>query len=217
MQSKVSIKVCGITDDYSASAAVTHGADFLGFVFYKSSPRYVSAKMAAEISEVVPDTVSKVALFVNPTDSELEQTLGFFRADYIQLHGNESPDRVDSIRWNFGLPVLKAIAVSSKKDIIASYSYHDHADMLLFDSKPPLHSTRPGGNALTFNWGLMSSYEGKLPWFLAGGLNSSNVARALSDSSASAVDVSSAVESVLGQKDPSLIANFIEAVKNVND
>lgn len=213
MQRRVSIKICGITDNDSAAAAVGYGADFLGFVFFKNSPRYVTAKMASEITEVVSESVSKVALFVDPTDNELEQVLSCFRADYIQLHGHESPDRVDRIRWNFGLPVLKAITVSSQEDITASYLYHDHADMLLFDTQPPPNSSRPGGNALTFKWSLMSAYEGHLPWFLAGGLSSFNVEKALSESSASAVDVSSAVESDLGKKDPKLIAKFIEAVR----
>ena len=209
----VAVKICGLSNAGSVEAAVDAGAEFLGFNFFAASPRYVSPALAAELIEAVPEGVSCVGLFVDPTDADLDVILGQVRLDCLQLHGSESPERVDSLRQEYALPIIKVIGVAVESDVQTAGLYEGHADSLLFDAKPPPNADRPGGNALAFNWDLMKKYSGPLPWFLAGGLNAENVAAAIAQSGAKAVDVSSGVESAPGQKDLALIKAFLKAAK----
>ena len=211
----VAVKICGLSDQESVDAAIEGGADYLGFVFFEKSPRHVAADHVAVLTEDIPDDVFKVGLFVNPTDAGLDQVLSHLRLDYLQLHGDESPQRIDTIRQNCGLPVIKAIGVAEAQDVAAATKFNAHADMLLFDAKPPPDADRPGGNAEAFQWDLMPKYRGALPWLLAGGLTPQNVAQAIKTAHAPGVDVSSGVESAPGQKDPGLIRAFIKAAKGL--
>lgn len=211
----VDVKICGLSDAESVDAAIDGGADYLGFVFFEKSPRYVAPTLVAELVEDVPEEVRKVGLFVDPDDAFLDQVLTHVRLDYLQLHGNETPERIDAIRLSCGLPVIKAVGVSGPEDVTAASRFTDHADVVLFDAKPPPDADRPGGNAIAFNWSLMTAYNGALPWLLAGGLTPENVAQAVREANAPGVDVSSGVESVPGRKDPALIAAFLKAAKGV--
>ena len=209
----VAVKICGLTDADSVEAAIKGGADFLGFVFFDASPRHVAVEQAADLIEAVPETVPCVGLFVDPADALLDAILGQVRLDYVQLHGSETPDRFDAIRLEYGVPSIKALGVADESDVRSGDRFVGHADRLLFDAKPPPEADRPGGNAEAFNWPLMKGYSGVLPWFLAGGLTPDTVAKAIAQSGAEAVDVSSGVESAPGQKDPALIQAFLEAAK----
>jgi phosphoribosylanthranilate isomerase len=207
------VKICGVMDEAAVDAAVEHGVDFLGFVFTPQSPRVISPAIAAELCDALPDDVSKVGLFVDPSDDDLDHICRYVRLDYIQLHGSESPARVDEIRLNTGVAVIKAIGVATAEDIQAANAYDGHADLLLFDAKPPNDAPRAGGLGTAFPWPLMKSWTGETPWLLAGGLTPDNVARAIADSGAAGVDVSSGVEKEPGSKDPDRIAAFIKAAK----
>jgi len=207
------VKICGVTDEAAVDAAVEAGVDFLGFVFFAKSPRAIHPEDAAELCDALPDDVQKVGLFVDPSNQLLDLVTTHLRLDIIQLHGSESPERVDDIRLNYGAQVMKAIGVSEAADIKAAEAYEGHADWLLFDAKPPKDADRPGGLGESFPWKLMKNWHGETPWLLAGGLTADNVARAIADSGAGAVDVSSGVEKAPGSKDPARIAAFIKAAK----
>ena len=211
--SKIQVKICGLNDERGVAAAVEGGADFVGVVFFAKSPRAVSAEHAADLLADVPKRIKRVGLFVEPDDRLLNQVLTRVRLDIVQLHGKESPARVEAIRNNWGLPAMKAIGVSVAADLEAADAYLGVADRLMFDTKPPPGATRPGGNAVAFDWTLLAGHQWKLPWMLAGGLTARNVARAIRLSGARAVDVSSGVESAPGVKDPKKIQNFIRAAK----
>lgn len=207
----VEAKICGVTDEDALLAAVDGGAAFVGFVFYPPSPRAIDAEEAAELAALLPKETASVALVVNPTDAELDALLMRFRPDWLQLHGDESPERVDAIRREYGVAVIKAVPVGGPADAAAASRYSDHADMLLFDAKPPADAVLPGGNAVAFNWADAKAYTGPLPWMLAGGLTAGTLADAVAASGAGIVDVSSGVERTRGRKDPALIAAFLEA------
>ncbi|MGY8962523.1 MAG: phosphoribosylanthranilate isomerase [Rhodospirillales bacterium] len=209
----VVVKICGLSDAESIEASIEGGADYLGFTFFEKSPRNVSPSLVASFVEDAPEEVYKVGLFVDPDDAWLDQVLTHIRLDYLQLHGSETPERVDAIRFSCGLPVIKAVGISGAEDVIASSQFRDHADMMLFDAKAPPDADRPGGNATAFNWSLMTAYSGRLPWLLAGGLTPKNVAQAIAEANAPGVDVSSGVESTPGSKDPALITAFLRAAK----
>ena len=210
---KVSVKICGITDERGLLAAMDSGASFVGFVFFRRSPRFVTLEQAAALIALVKRGVKSVGLFVDPTDAELESVLNHMRLDMIQLHGKETPERVDQVRLLTGLRVMKAVGVETERDVMAAQAYENHADWLLFDAKAPKDATRPGGNAVAFNWTILKSYTGKTPWMLAGGLTRANVGGALKASGARAVDVSSGVETKPGIKSPARIRAFLKAVE----
>ncbi len=209
---KTSVKICGVRDARAVAAAVESGAAFIGLVFYRHSPRYLSPERAADLVAQLPRGVTAVGLFVNPTDAELDAVLAQVRLEMIQLHGNESPQRVDEVRAKYGVRVMKAIGIASARDVVDATAFVGHADRLLFDAKPPKGASRPGGNAVAFDWTLLKTYTGKTPWMLAGGLTRSNVVEAIKASGARAVDVSSGVESRPGIKSPAKIRAFLKAV-----
>ncbi|MEQ8284564.1 phosphoribosylanthranilate isomerase [Thalassospira sp.] len=208
------VKICGINSEDALIAAMSAGADALGYVFFPPSPRHISLKGAKTLTERVPNSILKVGLFVEAGDEALETAITAGNLDVIQLHGKESPDRVIAVKERFGLKVMKAISVSTAADIkAAKVNYDGVADFLLFDAKPPKDSILPGGNAVSFDWTLLSGQSFKSDWMLAGGLDPDNVAKAVEISQAPWVDVSSGVEKAKGVKDARKIANFIQAAK----
>lgn len=207
---KTQAKICGIKTPEALNAAVQGGARFIGFVFYPPSPRHVSIDTAKELALMLPTGVRSVALFVDPSDEELDAVLGKVQIDMIQLHGGESPSRVSEIKVRYAMPIIKAFPVREAGDIECSSDYKD-ADWVLFDAKssdPNMH----GGTGQSFDWGLLESKTFDKPWMLSGGLTPENVAEALSVLSPNAVDVSSGVESSKGVKDESKIRAFLAAV-----
>ena len=210
---KTLVKICGLSEPRGLAAAVDAGAAFVGFVFYRRSPRYVTVEQAVELAALVPRGIKKVGLFVDPIDNEIERVMQAVRLDLLQLHGHETPERIDAIRLLAGLPVIKAVGIATPRDALAAKVYDDHADWLLFDAKAPKDATRPGGNAQSFDWASLKAYTGKTPWLLAGGLSRANIAAALRESGARAVDVSSGVETAPGVKSAAKIRAFIKAVE----
>jgi phosphoribosylanthranilate isomerase len=213
--SKVQVKICGLTDPKAVAAAVEGGADLVGVVFFARSPRYVTPERAAELLDPVPRKIKRVGLFVDADDTLLDQVLTRVRLDMLQLHSKETPARVEAVRKAFGLPVMKAIGISTEADFETAKPYLDVADRLMFDAKPPAGATRPGGNAVAFDWTLLAGKKWNLPWILAGGLTPRNVVGAIRKSGAKAVDVSSGVEKAPGVKDPAKIKRFIAAAKGL--
>ena len=207
-------KICGITDESAMRAAVKNGANFVGLVFYPPSPRSLDAMSASRLVSLVPRSITKVGLFVNPINNQLNSVLNDVSLDLIQLHGEETPERCNEIRKIFGLPVMKVIKVSNIYDIEGVSDYYEAADWLMFDAKAPdsMDNALPGGNALKFDWNLLAGRNWSLPWMLAGGLNAENVGTAVAESGAMIVDVSSGVESSPGEKDPLEIERFMQAV-----
>ncbi len=209
--SGIRVKICGLTRSEDVAAAATAGAAYVGFVFYGNSPRNLSHAQAAALAAEVPPGLCRVALVVDPEDDALDALLAAVPIDMLQLHGRESPERVASLRAAFGLPVMKAIGVAGEADLAALDEHARAADQLLVDAKPPEGATRPGGNAVAFDWRLIAGRRWTLPWMLAGGLTPDNVAEAIRLTGARRVDVSSGVESAPGIKDPRLIEAFCRA------
>ncbi len=212
---KVDVKVCGLSTPETLEAAVDGGARFVGFVFYPRSPRCVTPERAAALAARVPGDVTKVAVTVDPSDTEIAAIRP--AVDMMQLHGAEPPARVAEIRARFDLAVMKVISVAQDGDIEKAAPYFAVADWLMFDAKPPktLVNALPGGNAVAFDWRLLQKSEtggdpaGKRPWMLSGGLTADNLVDAVEISGALAVDVSSGVEDKPGVKSLDRIRAFL--------
>jgi phosphoribosylanthranilate isomerase len=208
----LAVKICGLNSRESVAAAVAGGARFLGFVFYPPSPRYVTPDAAGALAATAPAGVTRVGLFVDPDDALIEQTLEAADLDMLQLHGRETAPRVAAIKARFGVAVMKAVPVAAAGDVEVARDYLEAADWLLFDAKPPpgMKGALPGGNALSFDWSLLTGHQWPKPWMLSGGLNAANLREAGRISGARAVDVSSGVEERPGQKSPHKIAEFLK-------
>ncbi|MEM9128788.1 MAG: phosphoribosylanthranilate isomerase [Pseudomonadota bacterium] len=207
------VKICGLTRSSDVQAAVAAGADYLGFNFFEKSPRFVSVDLANELTKLVPPTVVKVALVVDAEDEQLDAIVAHLKFDMLQLHGSESVERVSEIKKRYGLPVIKVLGVADKNDLTKIAAYEEVADQILLDTKPPKDATRPGGNAISFDWNLISGRDWSVPWILAGGLKVDNVAEAIRVTGASQLDLASSVENAPGVKDAGLMEAFINAAK----
>ncbi|RVV97270.1 phosphoribosylanthranilate isomerase [Mesobaculum littorinae] len=208
-------KICGLTDPADVPAALLAGAGYLGFVFFPKSARHLTIPDAALIAGTVPEGICKVALTVNASDAELDAIVGGVPLDMIQLHGSETAERVDEVRDRFGLPVMKAVGVSSEEDLPKLDEMGRAADQLLVDAKPPKGADLPGGNGVAFDWRLIAGRRWPVPWMLAGGLTPENLDEAVRLTGARQVDVSSGVERAPGVKDADRIAAFGAAARRL--
>ena len=211
----VRVKICGLRRKKDVASAICCGASYLGFVFWPSSSRCISPDSAARLSRLISPEIVKVALFVDPSDAEIEDVLDIAPMDMLQLHGSETPHRVRQIRRQWGLPVMKAVGIGSDRDLEQVALYQGCTDQLLVDAKPIKGLAKPGGNGVCFDWNILSDFHWQIPWMLAGGLNSTNVADAMRLTGASQVDVSSGVESAPGCKDVSKMSCFVHAAKGI--
>jgi phosphoribosylanthranilate isomerase len=207
----VEVKICGLRDGAALTAAARGGARYLGFMLYPPSPRAVTPAEAAALVAEAPARCATVGVLVDPDDRLLDEICRTVRFDYLQLHGNETPERVAEVKARTGRGVIKALRIADAADLGPIAGYAEVADLLLFDAKPPrVPGSLPGGNGLSFDWRLLQGFEASRPWLLAGGLSADNLADAVRLCGAHAVDVSSGVEDRRGHKDPARITAFLE-------
>jgi phosphoribosylanthranilate isomerase len=202
------VKICGINDPAGFDTAVEAGADWIGFVFFPPSPRFVTPTAAASLSARIDGGPPRVGLFVEPTETGIADVLDQVRLDVLQIYG--AREHLAAIRSRFGLPVWGAYGIAAPADLPTDPG---GADALVLEAKPPAGADRPGGNAARFDWSILKGWHAPAPWLLAGGLTPDNVATAITQTGATAVDVSSGVEPTRGVKDPDLIRAFIAAAK----
>ena len=190
------VKICGLSTKEAVKTAVSAGADYIGFVFAPSK-RQVTLEQAAELAKFIPSYIQKVGVFVSPSQAELLEAVDKVGLDFVQVHGKV----VDKLFENLPCGSIQAVQIDE-----GGHVPNSQADYLLFDA--PV-----AGSGQTFDWGQLDTTELAQPFFIAGGLNEDNVARAIQHFSPFAVDVSSGVETD-GQKDHEKIIRFIERVKN---
>ncbi len=207
------VKICGLRSRAEMQAAADCGADYVGLVFYPRSPRHVSLADAKWIAGGIPEGLTRVALVVDADDATLAALLEAVPIDILQLHGQETPERVEAVRATFGKPVMKAVGLATAADLPVLETYAAVADRLLIDARPPADADLPGGNGVAFDWRLLDGARLGVPWMLAGGLTPENVAEAVQVTGAREVDVSSGVEISPGYKDPERMAAFVAAAR----
>jgi phosphoribosylanthranilate isomerase len=208
------VKICGLSTPETLDAALSAGADWVGFVRFPKSPRHVSLDLGRELSERAKGRALRVVLLVDADDAAIRDAVDAFKPDLLQLHGHETPERVAAIRRKFGHPVMKAIGIAEAADLAALDAYAGAVDRLLLDAKPPrTPEALPGGNGLSFDWRLLVGLDPRASFMLSGGLNPGNVAEAIRLTGSKAVDVSSGVELAPGVKDPARIEAFIKAAR----
>lgn len=204
MSQRVRCKICGITNVEDALAAVAAGADALGFVFYRKSPRYVEPAVAAEICARLPAFVSTVGLFVNHSRAEVDAILAQVPLSLLQFHGDE--DEAECL--SYARPYIKAIRIRGREDFTRGQVEFASAQGLLVDT---YRTGVPGGTGEAFDWDLLPA-ERTMPLILAGGLKPDNVRNAIASVQPYAVDVSGGVEQSKGIKDGAKLVRFLQEV-----
>jgi len=214
----IAVKICGIDKVDTLKAAANYGVGYVGFVFFNESPRNLTLEKAMKLSAQTPPNICKVALFVNPTNDEILNVTNSMKFDLVQLHGEESPSRIQEIKERIKLPIMKAIKLGDPEDLNCIDNYYGCVDRFLFDAKVPtnIKNPLPGGNSITFDWNLINLKSIRLPWMLAGGLNLENIEKAVSITGAQELDVSSGVESEIGVKDSARIKLLMDKVKEIS-
>ncbi len=209
---KYLIKICGITSEKDVKAAQELGANFIGFVLVQKSKRFVDLKKLGALSTMINRSSRSVALLADPSDDFLEKLLMTCKVDYIQLHGEESPKRVDEIARLTKTPLIKAVGVEKELDLLNVRNYESSVDYMLLDSKAKENGHLKGGRGISFNWNIIKGFNFKKPWFLAGGLNANNVIDAMKITGATMLDVSTGVENEPGKKSIEKMKKFIGRV-----
>nr|WP_295885618.1 phosphoribosylanthranilate isomerase [uncultured Devosia sp.] len=202
------IKICGIKTSEILETVIASGADMVGFMHFPRSPRHVSIEEIATLISEARGRIQTCVVLVNPDNSCVAEVAAL-GPDWIQLHGPETPHRVEAIRAEAGVEIMKALPIGTAEDVAHVADFIEVADSILLDAKPPKGADRPGGLGETFDWSLLKALDPSIPFMLSGGLTPQTVADAIKSVRPYGVDVSSGVESAPGVKDKRLIEAFI--------
>ena len=164
------VKICGMREAANIMSVADFNPDFLGFIFYEKSARYVGETLDTELLRSLPGSIGKVGVFVDAPLPELLAATAYYSLDYVQLHGHETPAYCQTVRAH-GLRVIKAFAVDAAFDFNMLAAYAPHCELFLFDTK----GKHPGGNGYAFDWRVLANYHGPTPFLLSGGLGPANV------------------------------------------
>jgi phosphoribosylanthranilate isomerase len=200
------VKICGITNLEDARHAIRSKADAIGFVFYKGSPRYVEPRRAADISDRVPEHISKIGVFVHAERKFIHDVISAVNLSAVQLYGHEGPDDL----VNYEASVIKVFRIKDDFDVEVMRNYI--VDAFLLDTHK---EGEYGGTGTTFDWNIAVRAKEYGRIILSGGLTPDNVEEAVRFVEPYGVDVSSGVEIAPGKKDPEKVREFIARAKSV--
>lgn len=202
------IKICGLTDPSEAAACAALGADAIGLVFYSKSPRNVTVAQAAAITAALPAHVATVGVFVDTGLATLGRIIEQCGLSCAQLHGRETPEFITALREGSNARIIKGLFTERAPYLTEAGDYS--ADAYLVECGK---GRLPGGNAMTWNWGIAAQFGDRHPLILAGGLGPDNVAQAISACMPDAVDASSSLEAAPGRKDLNKVRSFIDRIR----
>jgi phosphoribosylanthranilate isomerase len=205
------IKVCGMRQQGNIEKVVALQPNFIGFIFYEKSPRFVGEELDEEYIRSIPQGIKKVGVFVNSNPGHILNMVKKYDLQYVQLHGNEMPDICRSIRQK-GVSVIKAFSIDEKFNFAMLNNYKSFCDLFLFDTK----GDNPGGNGTTFDWKLLSKYDNEKPFLLSGGIDLENIEEIISLSKTLpiyGIDVNSKFETEPGIKDIAKLEELFSLVR----
>ena len=194
-------------DNLAAVAALQ--PDFLGFIFYPKSSRYMGERLNGTALENLPAHIRKVGVFVDAPTAQIQARVAEFGLELVQLHGHEPPVQCAELRAA-GIPVIKAFGIGEEFDFALLQPYVGQVDYFLFDTKGP----QPGGNGTAFDWNVLATYPLAVPYFLAGGIGPEHAAlRNLQLPGLFALDLNSRFETAPGVKDAILLSRFVNDLR----
>ena len=200
-------KICGLREKTSLICCAQNKVDFFGLVFYEKSPRNITIDEAKSLVNFSKNLeIKPVGVFVNHNINNLKKIISYLDLKNIQLHGEENQSYIDEIKNNLDLKIIKKISIKTANDLKKINNYKN-IDYLLFDYKPE-DNELPGGNSKTFDWSLLKEHKIKLPWFISGGINESNIKNIQKLIKPNGIDLSSGVEESKGIKSNQKIENL---------
>jgi phosphoribosylanthranilate isomerase len=205
------LKVCGLKFAANIASVAALQPDYLGFIFYEQSPRFIS-DVSAELIKYVPLQIKTVGVFVNEELEIVKKKVNLYQLKAVQLHGNESAKYCAELKESFNsLEVIKAFGVEEEFDFSVLNVYENVVDFFLFDTKTKAH----GGSGKTFDWKILENYKLNMPYFLSGGINLEHAAAIskIEDSRLYALDINSRFEIEAGVKDVHKIGEFMIAIE----
>ncbi len=208
------IKVCGMRDKENIQALLELNPDYIGFIFFERSMRYVGEHFNPAITGIIPPGIKKTGVFVNADPEYINQIINQHRLDYVQLHGNETPEYCKNLA-NSGIQVIKAFGVDDEFSFSGMAEYIDHCRYFLFDTKAPF----VGASGKKFNWKVLDSYTHSTSFFLSGGIGPDDAGEieGLNHLNIHALDINSRFELRPGYKNIDMIKQFIEKIRADND
>jgi phosphoribosylanthranilate isomerase len=210
----MNVKVCGLRDVDNLKEVAALNPDFIGFIFYDKSPRFVGEELDVEVVRSLPRSIRKVGVFVNASPESIIRNVKKYDLQYVQLHGTETPDFCKSLRMR-GINIIKAFRVDETFNFSMLNNYKLQCDFFLFDAK----GDQPGGNGFAFDWSLLSRYDNEKPFFISGGIGLNNLAQLeqIRHLKLYGVDVNSQVEVSPGVKDIEKLKELISRVRPVEE
>ncbi len=209
----IKLKVCGMRDADNLAALVELKPEFIGFIFYDKSPRFVG-DMDEAVARAVPKSIKKVGVFVNATPEYVLRMTKKYELQFAQLHGQETPDFCRQLKMR-GVNIIKAFAIDESFNFTSLNNFKPHTDFFLFDTK----GAQPGGNGEVFDWNLLRRYDNDKPFFLSGGLSLQNIdlVSELEGMKVYGLDINSKFETAPAQKDIEKIAELIAILRPVQE
>lgn len=204
------VKVCGMKNKENIQALIRLKPDFIGYIFYPNSPRYVEPEIAHSLIEKVPSFVRKVGVFVNSSIEDMVDKVISMRLDYVQLSGHESLSFVKRLN-HANIPIIKAVHINEAEDLEKAYKFAPFISKFLFDTKTDVF----GGSGLKFDWNILQSYNGDVPFFLSGGIGPGEVNDILTfkHPKFEGIDINSKFEIAPGLKNIELIQSFLYTIR----
>lgn len=208
------VKVCGMRETQNIRQIAELDIDWIGLIFYPPSPRFLEPagrpEAISDLLHSLPRRPRLVGVFVNESVEKMRETANRYKLDYLQLHGNESPDDCYALQKR-GWAVIKAFPIATEEDLIPTEAYAGRADYFLFDTK----CNEYGGSGQPFDWSLLASYRGMTPFLLSGGIRPESLASlsAFRHPRLAGFDLNSGFEIRPGRKDPDTLNAFIRAIK----
>lgn len=210
----MNIKVCGLRDAENLKEVTALNPDFVGFIFYDQSPRFVGEELDVDMVRALPRSIRKVGVFVNASPESIIRNVKKYDLQYVQLHGTETPDFCKSLKMR-GVNVIKAFRVDELFNFSMLNNYKNQCDFFLFDAK----GDQLGGNGFAFDWSLLNKYDNDKPFFISGGIGLDNIAdiEQIRHLKLYGVDVNSLVEVSPGVKDVAKVRELIARLKPVEE
>jgi phosphoribosylanthranilate isomerase len=206
------IKVCGLRDADNIKAVAALEPDYMGFIFYNKTPRFVD-DIGIEVLGAIPSYTNKTAVFVDESAKTISALIDKYNFDFVQLHGNETPAFCKALRDQ--AIVIKAFGIHNEFDFSQLSKYKNKVDLFLFDAKTDIH----GGSGKTFDWDILDKYDMDIPFFLSGGLSPDNLeeVKKITHPQFYGVDLNSKFEISPGMKDIEKLEKAFTMLKNIND
>jgi len=199
------LKVCGLKHEHNIKDLIQLPIDYIGFIFYKKSPRFVEENLSFDFVSSIPKYIKKTGVFVNESSSFISDHIAHYNLDMIQLHGNESPELCAELKPY--VKVIKAFQIQDGFDFKQLESYLTVVDYFLFDSA----TANYGGSGKSFNWQILKNYKYNIPFFLSGGISEEHIEeiKQLNIPQLVAIDINSKFEIEPGLKNTEQVKQFI--------